>query len=255
MATEHQRKILALFSEIEELRKQYIYTEWRKRRGISLNFSEIRLNYFELKRFLVKYLGKTKNMHLSHPITISRNQKILIQRVSNFLFSCDKFFDHREGKKNFTSEHHSFFLHLRNYVAHKAQFPLISMVSFQKYDNVRFESFSKNEILNYIGDQIESDKRKRKSSLLLAQEFTRRLDDKPDILPLIDNYYRIIEDEFSKDYLDFIKKFRTELEQFINEVSTISEKKRELNATSLAPPLRDSEIRLIRYLIKKADQF
>lgn len=254
MATEHQKKILALFSEIEELRKQNIYTEWRKRRGISLNFSEIRLNYSELKKSIERYLKKTENIHLSHRITISRNQRILIQRFSNFLFSCDKFFDNH-GIDKHTSEYHSFFLHLRNYVAHRAQFPLISMLSFQKHDNIRYESFSKNEILDYLGHQIELDKRKRKSSLFLARNFTKRLGDKPDILPLIDSYYMIIEDEFSKDYLDFFKRNKIDFEEYFNQVSIISNKIKELsNAMGLVPPLRDSEIRLIRYLIKKADQ-
>jgi hypothetical protein len=246
---EFHRKVLAAAYEVDELRNQDLYIEWKKKRDFCWSFCEVRLNYFEFRKVLMSYLSKTKNFHLSHTITINRNQRVLIQKFSNFLFSCDKFFDYNEIN-NHNSELHSFFIQLRNFVAHKSQFPLISVLSFQKSENKRFETFSKKEILEYLDDQILLFP--KRNGLKSARNFSLRLEEKPDILPLVDKYFKLIEDDFTRQYLDFFKKNKLEFEFFFQKVSDIKDKNRKLNVMGIVPPLRDSEIRLIQYLIKKS---
>ena len=230
-----------------------MFIEWKKKRNFSWGFSEVRLNYLELRKEVIKYLSKTKDFHLTHTITISIYQKKLLQRLSNFLFSCDKFFDNNNIKK-YDSEIHSFFLHLRNYVAHKSQFPLISILSFHKTENIRFETFSKQKILEYLDSQIENPRNRKSQSLCLAKNFTLNLEKNPNILTLIDEYFNSIKDEFSYNYLGFFEENEIEFESFFKEISKITEENKKLKVLGLVPPLRDSEIRLIQYLIKKSKQ-
>lgn len=247
---EFHRKVLAAAYEVDELRNQDLYIEWKKNRDFCWNFCEVRLNYFEFRKVLISYLSKTRDFHLSHTITINRNQRVLIQKFSNFLFSCDKFFDNYKIDKH-NSELHSFFLHLRNFVAHKSQFPLISVLSFQKTENIRFETFSKKEILEYLDDQISE--YPKRNSLNFAKNFALKLEGKPNILPLVDQYFELIKDDFSRQYLEFFKKNELEFEYFFEKVSNIKDKNRKLNVMGIVPPLRDSEIRLIQFLIKKSN--
>jgi hypothetical protein len=248
---ELQKKIFKAVYEINELWKHELFIGWKVNRDISWTFSEVRLNYFELKKAIDFYLIKTKDFQLAHTLTISRNQRILIQKLSNFLFSCDKYYDNL-GIKNYHSDIHSFFLHLRNFITHKSQFPLISMMKFQEPENIRFESFSKKQILEYLEIQIEKDRNNKKVGLRLAKEFTLQLENSPNILPLLHQFYLVIEEDFTTQYLDFFKGRKSEFEEFFKDISKIKEKNKALNVCGITPPLRDSEIRLIRFLIKKS---
>ncbi len=247
---EFHRKVLSVAYEIDELRNQDLYIEWKRNRDFCWSFSDVRLNYFELRKVLINYLNKTSDFHFAHTITINRNQRVLIQKISNFLFSCDKFFDINKLKKH-DSEFYSFFLHLRNFVAHKATFPLISVLNFEKPVNIRFETFSKKEILEFLDYQISE--YPKRDSLKIAKKFTLNLEDKPNILQLVDHYFKLIQEDFTSKYLEFFKKNEIEFEYFFQRVSSIRKKNMELKVMGIVPPLRDSEIRLIQYLIKKSN--
>lgn len=245
---ELHKKVLAAAYEVDELWKYDLYIEWKKARNTAWLFYELKLNYLEVKRSLQKYLDVTNDHNLMLKVLISRNQRVLTQKLSNFLFSCDKFKD-CQGKNKYESEIDCFFLHLRNYVTHAEPFPLLSVLNLNIDGSKRFESFSKKKLLEYL--QLEIEKYKRRDSLKLAKKFLIKLNEKPDISPLIDIYYTSIFEDFFNDYMYFFKENKERFEEFFKKIEEIEEKNKSLKVMGLTPPLRASEIRLIRYLINK----
>jgi hypothetical protein len=248
---EFHRKVFAAAYEIDELWKNDLYIEWKKIRNITWLFQELKLNYLEVRKSIQHYLTITKDHEQLQRVFISRNQRILTQRLSNFLFSCDKFLDCQD-KKNYNSEIFCFFIHLRNYVTHIEPFPLISVLNKDLNGEKRFESFSKNKVLKYLDLKIKEDKSNKKNSLLLAKKFILELEDKPNILPLIDEYFNSIYEDFLHDYLLFFKNNKEKFIEFLKDIERVTEKNKSLNIGGLTPPLKNSEIRLIKYVINKS---
>lgn len=244
------KEVIIISNEIDDLRRENIFQEWKLQKGRNSLLFIVKLNYLELKKSLEKFINKTQDLHYSDRILIHRFHNILSQKFFNFILSAQNYFE-ISNSFDFNSEMICFFKELRNYMAHREMLPKISILNLHDDNKERFESFKKEGFSQYLNEMIIE--HPRREGLRKARLFLNKLDEKPNMKILFENYYKFIENEFNKSYKNFISENKELLIHLIYENEIIEKKILQLNIITigLVPPLSKSEIRLLNYLINK----